>query len=55
MFIMRKMRCKRANSKDKILGRPETPLGIKLEQLEDYILEQIFGTGKGRGHKEEKI
>lgn len=40
--------------KDKILGRPETPLGIKLEQLEDYILEQIFGTGKGRAHKEEK-
>ena len=40
--------------KDKILGRPETPLGIKSEQLEDYILEQIFGTGKGRGHKEEK-
>lgn len=40
--------------KDKILGRTETPLGIKLEQLEDYILEQIFGTGKGRGHKEEK-
>ena len=40
--------------KDKILGRPETPLGIKLEQLEDYILEQIFGTGKGRGHKNEK-
>lgn len=40
--------------KDKILGRIETPLGIKLEQLEDYILEQIFGTGKGRGHKEEK-
>ena len=40
--------------KDKILGITETPLGIKLEQLEDYILEQIFGTGKGRGHKEEK-
>lgn len=40
--------------KDKILGRTETPLGIKLEQLEDYILEQIFGTGKGRGHKKEK-
>lgn len=40
--------------KDKILGRTETPLGIKLEQLEDYILEQIFGTGKGLGHKEEK-
>ena len=39
---------------DKLLGRPETPSGIKLEQLEDYILEQIFGTGKGRGHKEEK-
>ncbi len=40
--------------KDKILGRTETPLGIKLEQLEDYVLELIFGTGKGRGHKEEK-
>ena len=41
--------------KDKILGRPETPLGIKLEQLEDYILEQIFGTGKGRGHEEKNL
>lgn len=40
--------------KDKILGRTETPLGIKLEQLEDYVLELIFGTGKGRGHKAEK-
>lgn len=40
--------------KDKILRRTETPLGIRLEQLEDYILELIFGTGKGRGHKEEK-
>ena len=40
--------------KDKILGRTETPLGIKLEQLEDYILEQIFGTGKEQKHKEEK-
>lgn len=40
--------------KDKILGRTETPLGTKLEQLEDYVLELIFGTGKGRGHKEEK-
>lgn len=41
--------------KDKILGRTETPLGIKLEQLEDYILEQIFGTGKGRGHEEKNL
>ena len=41
--------------KDKILARPETPLGIKLEQLEDHILELIFGTGNGRGQKEEKI
>lgn len=39
---------------DKILGRPDVPLGIKLEQLEDYILELIFGTGKGRGQKAEK-
>ncbi len=28
--------------KEKILGRKETPLGIRLEQLEDYILEEIF-------------
>ncbi len=40
--------------KNKILGRTETPLGIKLEQLEDYVLELIFGTGKRRGHKAEK-
>ncbi|MDE5700403.1 MAG: AAA family ATPase [Lachnospiraceae bacterium] len=41
--------------KDKILGRTETPLGIKLEQLEDYVLELIFGAGKGRGQKEERL
>ncbi len=40
--------------KEKVLGRTETPLGIKLEQLENYIIELIFGTGKGRGHQEEK-
>lgn len=40
--------------KDKILRRTETPLGIKLEQLEDYVLELIFGTGKRRRHKSEK-
>lgn len=40
--------------KDKILERAETPLGIKLEQIEEFALELIFGTGKGRGHKDEK-
>lgn len=40
--------------KDKILRRTETPLGIKLEQLEDYVLELIFGTGKRQRHKSEK-
>ena len=40
--------------KDKVSGRAETPLGTKLEQLENYIMELIFGTGKGRGYKEEK-
>ena len=40
--------------KDKISGRTETPLGIKLEQLEDYVLELISGTGKGREHRAEK-
>lgn len=29
------------------------PLGIKLEQLKDYVLELIFGTGKGWGHRAE--
>lgn len=46
---------KKQTLKDKITGRAETPLGIKLEQLEDYVLESIFGTGKGRGFKTEKI
>lgn len=40
--------------KEKILARAETPLGMKLAQLEDYILELVFGVRKGRGHKEEK-
>lgn len=40
--------------KNKISGRTETPLGIKLEQLEDYIMELLFGAGKGRGNYEEK-
>ena len=44
----------RQSLKDKILRRTETPLGIKLEQLEDYVLELIFGTGKRRRHKSEK-
>ena len=35
------------------MGRTETQLGIKLAQLEDYILELIFGT-EGQGHKAEK-
>ncbi|MDE7341202.1 MAG: AAA family ATPase [Lachnospiraceae bacterium] len=45
---------RRQTLKDKISGRADTPLGIKLEQLEDHVLELIFGTGKGRGHKAEK-
>lgn len=39
---------------DKVLGRIEVPLGIKLEQLQDNILESIFGTGKGRENRAEK-
>lgn len=31
------------------------PLGIKLEQLEDYILELIFGTKKGRGRNSSRL
>lgn len=40
--------------RDKIIEREETLLGTKLEQLEDFVLEQIFGTGNSRGQNEEK-
>ncbi|MDE5820184.1 MAG: AAA family ATPase [Lachnospiraceae bacterium] len=40
--------------KDKVTGRAETPLGEKLEQLEPFVIEEIFGTGKRRGDGEEK-
>ncbi|MCM1538540.1 MAG: AAA family ATPase [bacterium] len=40
--------------KDKAAGRAETPLGERLEQLESFVLEEIFGTGKRRGDWEEK-
>ncbi|WP_394924562.1 HelD family protein [uncultured Robinsoniella sp.] len=33
---------------NKITGRTETPLGVKLEQLEDFILESINATRKTR-------
>lgn len=44
----------RETLKDKVTGREETPLGEKLEQLETYVIEEIFGTGKRRGDWEEK-
>lgn len=34
--------------------RPEVPLGIRLNQLEEHVLELIFGTGKSRDHAEER-
>lgn len=34
--------------KEWVVRRPEIPLGIKLEQLEDYVLELIFGTVRRR-------
>lgn len=39
---------------EKILARPETPLGVRLQQLEDYILEEIFTARKGRRYWEER-
>ena len=48
------MRCKRANSKRQDIRKTRNTIRHKIRTLEDYILEQIFGTGKGRGHKEEK-
>lgn len=40
--------------KAKISGRPETPLGAKLEQLEEHILETIFGVETPKEQREEK-
>lgn len=40
--------------RERVSGRAEVPLGEKLEQLEPFALEEIFGTGKGRGDFEEK-
>lgn len=37
-----------------VLKRPETPLGIKFKQLEEYVLELIFGTARRRENTEEK-
>ncbi|MFA9378336.1 MAG: UvrD-helicase domain-containing protein [Lachnotalea sp.] len=40
--------------RDKVSRRIETPLGVKLKQLEDFILEQIAESKKGRFNKLEK-
>lgn len=34
--------------------RPDTPLGMRLEQLEDFVLEEIFGTAPKREDAEER-
>ena len=41
--------------RNKVLGREETPLGIKLKQLEGIILDLIRDSNKGRIRKAEKI
>lgn len=45
---------KKQSLKEWVLRRPETSLGIKLRQLEDYVLELIFGTARRRENAEEK-
>ena len=40
--------------KQKVLERAGTPSGTKTKQLEEYILELIFGTGNRRGQKAER-
>ena len=40
--------------REKILGRNETPLSMKLRQLEDYVIELIFGTGRKQKNGAEK-
>lgn len=37
-----------------ILRRPEIPLGTRLAQLEEHVLEQIFGTGRAHGEWEKR-
>lgn len=41
--------------KEKIVGRKETPLGVRLKQLESFILELIVESKKIRIKKSEKI
>ncbi len=41
--------------RERILRKPETPLGMRLEQLESYVLERIFGTGRPRHSREEQL
>lgn len=38
----------RETLKRKILGRAETPLGLRLKQLEDFVLDSLDGGGKRR-------
>lgn len=40
--------------RDWVLQRPDAPLGVRLEQLEEYVLEQIFGTMKKKQDAEER-
>lgn len=40
--------------REKILGRKETPLAMKLRQLEDHVIELIFGTGRKQKNGAEK-
>lgn len=46
-------RCKDLLRK-KVMQRSEVSLGARLEQLENYILEMVFGNSKGRGVQERK-
>ena len=46
MFIMKEHVVNRQTLQIRYWEEQKNLLGIKLEQLEDYILELIFGTGK---------
>lgn len=37
-----------------VLQRPDAPLGVRLKQLEDYVLEQVFGTMKKKQDAEDR-
>lgn len=54
IYYDKKLIIKGEKLREKISGRNETPLAMKLRQLEDYVIELIFGTGRKQKNGAEK-